>query len=234
MDFSIIKWDDACLKCQATHGGVCHDPRCAEQNYDPWGDPIPSWVYYPDGNCLKEYLAEKEAKMYEMYEDAPDPEFSSDKPSEIDISKVVEGARVTHKIFGAGTVARLDKGFIVISFDGTEKKFLFPDVFHQGFLIKACENYRFCMECEHLLECAEDDTAWMGGTLDEDRIVSFVATLIQTDDISEENETLFLKIFQNRICAEHGECTPDDMEWAKSALHNRRQVVEIISNRRIM
>lgn len=54
-----IKWDEYCLQCQAKHGGTCPDARCASINYDPWGDPFPSYVYHMDGNSIAEYIAEK-------------------------------------------------------------------------------------------------------------------------------------------------------------------------------
>ena len=41
------------------------------------------------------------------------------------------------KAFGTGTVVSIQKGMIVISFGGEEKKFQFPGAFQQGFLRKA-------------------------------------------------------------------------------------------------
>ncbi len=55
---------------------------------------------------------------------------------EIDFSEVTVGASVTHKAFGDGTVAWIDKAqkFIRVKFLGGEKTFKFPDAFKQGFL----------------------------------------------------------------------------------------------------
>lgn len=41
---------------------------------------------------------------------------------------------VTHQAFGTGKVTAIEKGVIVVSFDGLEKKFQFPGAFQQGFL----------------------------------------------------------------------------------------------------
>ncbi len=54
-----------------------------------------------------------------------------------DISGVIPGACVRHKAFGFGRVIRIEKGTILVSFDGVEKKFQFPGEFRQGFLRKA-------------------------------------------------------------------------------------------------
>lgn len=58
------------------------------------------------------------------------------EPIAVDVSDVVAGAKVTHKAFGAGTVTSIEKGLILISFGGMEKKFQFPGAFQQGFLRK--------------------------------------------------------------------------------------------------
>lgn len=63
--FDSIKWDSACLKCQSVNGDICPSRSCAEDNYDQWGDHIPSDVYYMDGNNLQEYLAEKRKRKME-------------------------------------------------------------------------------------------------------------------------------------------------------------------------
>ena len=55
---------------------------------------------------------------------------------EIDISGVVVGAMVTHKVFGEGTVIWMDKAkkYLRVAFGKNEKQFIFPDAFKQGFL----------------------------------------------------------------------------------------------------
>ena len=60
-----INWDSVCMECQAKHGGVCHNQKCAEFHYDEWGDPIPEDLYYMDGNNVQEYLAEKRKRKME-------------------------------------------------------------------------------------------------------------------------------------------------------------------------
>ena len=55
---------------------------------------------------------------------------------ELDLSAVKEGATVTHKTFGKGTVTMLDKAqkHIRVRFNVGEKMFIFPDAFKNGFL----------------------------------------------------------------------------------------------------
>lgn len=55
---------------------------------------------------------------------------------EIDLSGVVVGATVTHKVFGEGTVIWMDKAkkYLRVAFGKNEKQFIFPDAFKQGFL----------------------------------------------------------------------------------------------------
>lgn len=55
---------------------------------------------------------------------------------QVDVSDVTVGSTVTHKAFGTGTVANIEKGLITVSFHGMEKKFQFPGAFQQGFLSK--------------------------------------------------------------------------------------------------
>lgn len=52
------------------------------------------------------------------------------------ILNIVPGAKVSHKIFGIGTVHAIDKRqkFIHVDFEKGEKKLIFPDAFIQGFL----------------------------------------------------------------------------------------------------
>lgn len=61
--FTGIKWDNHCIECHADNGGVCHNRSCAEDNYDPWGDAIPAYVYHMDGNDLQRYIEEKAKSM---------------------------------------------------------------------------------------------------------------------------------------------------------------------------
>ena len=61
----------------------------------------------------------------------------SPKPTvaeKVDISGVALGSKLTHKAFGAGVVKALDNQYIVVDFNGTEKKFMFPAAILQGFL----------------------------------------------------------------------------------------------------
>lgn len=53
---------------------------------------------------------------------------------EVDTSKIKAGVVVIHKAFGAGQVKGIDGSLIVVSFNGTDKKFQFPGAFEQGFL----------------------------------------------------------------------------------------------------
>ena len=91
-----------------------------------------------------------------------------------------------------------------------------------------CKALSYCPECEHLLQCAEDDSAWTGDTLEEVRTLSFVSALVATEGCSKEDEELFIRTFRIHIVAERGECTSADTEWVKNALKVRCQQNEII------
>jgi hypothetical protein len=58
---------------------------------------------------------------------------SAHKPT-VDTSGVTVGVTVQHKLFGAGTVIKLDKGLIMVAFGQGQKQFEFPDAFENGFL----------------------------------------------------------------------------------------------------
>ena len=57
--FQNIKWSRACQDCQRDANGFCKQRSCAEENYDPWGDPLPAYLWYPDGNDVALYLFKK-------------------------------------------------------------------------------------------------------------------------------------------------------------------------------
>lgn len=60
---------------------------------------------------------------------------ASAKPKAVvDTSKVHAGVIVKHKAFRLGQVKGIDGGFIVVVFNGIDKKFQFPGAFEQGFL----------------------------------------------------------------------------------------------------
>lgn len=52
----------------------------------------------------------------------------------VDVSGVKAGTMVLHKVFGKGTVSKIDSIYIYVTFDGVEQKFHFPCAFQQGFL----------------------------------------------------------------------------------------------------
>lgn len=54
----------------------------------------------------------------------------------IDLSKLAEGITVKHKVFGDGTVTKLDKAmkYITVQFKAGEKKFVLPNAFERDFL----------------------------------------------------------------------------------------------------
>ena len=64
------------------------------------------------------------------------PPVQKPKMLDLDLSGVEVGSAVTHKVFGTGTVTRIDKAqkHIRVTFSVGEKSFLFPDSFIQGFL----------------------------------------------------------------------------------------------------
>ena len=86
-----------------------------------------------------------------------------------------------------------------------------------------CKALSHCPECEHLLQCAEDDSAWTGDTLEEVRVLAFVSSLVKIGGCSKEDEELFLRTFWTHMIAELDECTSADLEWAKNAIKNRRR-----------
>lgn len=61
--FQSIKWDQPCIDCHKKNSGNCPKRSCAELHYDYWGDPIPAYLYYPDGNDVEKYLQRKAVKM---------------------------------------------------------------------------------------------------------------------------------------------------------------------------
>lgn len=85
-----------------------------------------------------------------------------------------------------------------------------------------CKALSHCPECEHLLQCAEDDSAWTGDTLEEVRTLAFVSSLVKIGGCSQEDEDIFLRTFRMHMVAELGECTSADMEWVKNAIKLRR------------
>ena len=74
----------------------------------------------------------------------PTPDSKTKKPSapakpeveSFDVSKVKVGIKVSHKMFGVGTVVKKYKSnkFVIVHFKEGEKQFLLPDAFTKGFL----------------------------------------------------------------------------------------------------
>ena len=56
-----------------------------------------------------------------------------EKPK-VDVSGVAVGAAVSHSKFGIGKVIELSGGYVTVSFEQGEKRFLFPNAFESGFL----------------------------------------------------------------------------------------------------
>ena len=56
-----------------------------------------------------------------------------EKPK-VDVSGVAVGAAVTHGKFGTGKVIELSSGYVTVSFEQGDKRFLFPNAFESGFL----------------------------------------------------------------------------------------------------
>ena len=63
-----------------------------------------------------------------------EPKTEKEKEPEMDLSAVKVGAIVKHKMFGEGTVAKLNDKHIYVEFDAGQKNFIFPDAFKRGFL----------------------------------------------------------------------------------------------------
>lgn len=56
-----------------------------------------------------------------------------EKPK-VDVSGVAVGSDVAHAKFGIGKVIELNRGYVTVSFEQGEKRFIFPDAFESGFL----------------------------------------------------------------------------------------------------
>ena len=122
----------------------------------PSDDDIPSAPVYVayDGDDDEEEKPQKSVKMTSSTRTPIVPKLtpvSTYKPSYIppapvsfpkvskpkikfDTSKVQAGVVVKHKAFGNGTVKGIDGDFIIVVFNGNDKKFQFPGAFEQGFL----------------------------------------------------------------------------------------------------
>ncbi len=122
----------------------------------PSDDDIPSAPVYVayDGDDDEEEKPQKSVKMTSSTRTPIVPKqtpVSTYKPSYIppapvslpkvskpkikfDTSKVQAGVVVKHKAFGNGTVKGIDGDFIIVVFNGNDKKFQFPGAFEQGFL----------------------------------------------------------------------------------------------------
>lgn len=61
--FANIKWKESCLECHQENEGKCPNRGCAEFQYDEWGEHIPDYLYFDDGNNVAEYLEEKRKRM---------------------------------------------------------------------------------------------------------------------------------------------------------------------------
>jgi hypothetical protein len=91
-----------------------------------------------------------------------------------------------------------------------------------------CKAFSHCPECEHLLQCAEDDSAWIGDTLEEVRMLAFASAFVSIRSCSKKDEELFLRTFWTHMVAELGECSSADMDWVKNAFKTRQQKIEEI------
>ena len=67
---------------------------------------------------------------------APPAPPAAPEPDPIDFDKIVVGTKVLHKTFGEGEVTKIDASqkYIRVTFAAGEKKFVFPNVFINGFL----------------------------------------------------------------------------------------------------
>ena len=74
-------------------------------------------------------------QQYEVKPVTPTTTAKKEEPVEIPVPDVREGMIVVHKKFGEGTL-RMDKAkkYLTVTFAAGEKKFVYPDVFKDGFL----------------------------------------------------------------------------------------------------
>ena len=69
------------------------------------------------------------------YVPPPAVEERKQKPkTKTDVSKVKAGTLVKHKGYGVGRVKGIDRGIVVVTFNGADKKFQYPEGFYDGFL----------------------------------------------------------------------------------------------------
>lgn len=91
-----------------------------------------------DNSQLYAKVAEPE-NPFKRISEKPKPVAKSEpvkQVTQINLTKVVEGATVYHQRFGKGTVINIykDNKYLWIKFDAGEKRFVFPDSFTNGFL----------------------------------------------------------------------------------------------------
>lgn len=64
------------------------------------------------------------------------PASSVQAKPKVDVTDIKKSSAVKHKTFGNGAVTKLEKDKIWVAFSKTEKMFMFPIAFEQGFLRK--------------------------------------------------------------------------------------------------
>ncbi len=79
--------------------------------------------------------ARKDAAEQRAREDAQ-RKVGAERQAKVKYAWVVKGVKVRHKTFGVGKIKEIDGGYVTVTFAVAEKRFSFPSVFEQGFLIR--------------------------------------------------------------------------------------------------
>ena len=110
-------------------------PVVQDPIFEPKPEPKPVIAPQPKPLVEKQIPPKPQPKPYN-----PTPVVAAPKPEEtkLDLSDVAVGTKVTHKMFGEGTITWMDqaKKYFRVSFAEGEKQFVFPNAFTMGFLKK--------------------------------------------------------------------------------------------------
>lgn len=99
--------------------------KCVQQNWEEYYSAHAAPESCQSVPCQKNQAPRKQEKI----ESASQEEHKTENIPTISVGKTV-----THKFFGTGIVAKIDKRRITIKFPTESKTFLYPDVIQQGFL----------------------------------------------------------------------------------------------------
>lgn len=229
--FASIKWDNSCLQCQAKANGVCENRSCAEQNYDPWGDPIPAYVYHHDGNTLDEYLENKRKRIEsgEYTPMVPEAKIEQNKSTSVDTTITLEELDLHPRVvvlmkrhFDATTVADLldkvrDIDTLLSAFKTNREKMLL-----ERLLKKLDEKGLRLADCS-IDEYPNIDTYILDKVISEIHVISYGASDEFVEYLKDEgckNMADVLRLNPDRLTILTGDLRLDAMDYLR-ALYNR-------------